>query len=544
MDKVHIVVQARVGSSRLPGKTLLPLAGYPVGVLAAARLGNKGRPVTVAIPDEPSDDVLAKTLQEHGQRVVRGSLNDVLQRFLDAIREVPDETLIVRCTADNVFPDGELIEELIASVIAEEVRYLCIASPESGVPYGVSAETFYAGDLRASAAVAKGPDREHVTPALRRLHGVRAYQPEERMDMSHLRCTIDLLEDYQRCLKVFANVSDPVGVSWKVLCSRLDRLEVVQSRPPQGSRSNRSLSALTFGTAQLGLPNYGRMNATGRPAAEAAANLIQRALAAGVRQFDCARAYGEAEERVGASLPTPLDEEAQVVTKLSPLDELSPDSTDKEITCAIEASVFRSCRALGVHQLPVLLLHRWAHYSAFRGEIWKTLLSLKREGVIARLGASVYSPKEATEALGEKEVEVIQLPCNILDWRWRDSAFQAVSASRDDVEIYVRSAFLQGVLLADSENWPTLPELDSTAWTTQLARWTEEFQRESIADLCIAFLRGLPWVDSIVVGMETEKQLDTNLDLFQRSPLSSAAVTKIENHPHKVTERLLNPQLW
>jgi spore coat polysaccharide biosynthesis protein SpsF (cytidylyltransferase family) len=79
MAMVRVVVQARVGSSRLAGKALLPIGGYPSALLAILRAANTGLQVMAAIPDSPSDDPLASALGHHDVGVVRGEHADVLQ---------------------------------------------------------------------------------------------------------------------------------------------------------------------------------------------------------------------------------------------------------------------------------------------------------------------------------------------------------------------------------------------------------------------------------------------------------------------------------
>src|SRR6267378_5723685 len=98
-----VVVQARMSSSRLPGKSLLPVGGHPVAVLCAKRAANKGHRVVVAISNDARDDPLARALDAAGVALVRGSLDDVLARFVEATRHLPKDALVVRLTADNVF---------------------------------------------------------------------------------------------------------------------------------------------------------------------------------------------------------------------------------------------------------------------------------------------------------------------------------------------------------------------------------------------------------------------------------------------------------
>ena len=110
--KYVVILQARTTSTRLPAKALLPIAGYPSVSLAALRAANAGGEVIVATSDDPSDDALAAEVQTHQMRVVRGSLHDLLARFHRATDSLSDSDIVVRLTADNVVPDGRLVQDL------------------------------------------------------------------------------------------------------------------------------------------------------------------------------------------------------------------------------------------------------------------------------------------------------------------------------------------------------------------------------------------------------------------------------------------------
>src|ERR1039458_4264562 len=119
-----------------------------------------------------------------------------------------------------------------------------------------------------------------------------------------------------------------------------------------------SSGPFTLGTAQLGLPNYGRANTTGRPERGAAIALVREAVERGIDCIDTARGYQFAEAVVGEALK-PFGDRVEVVTKLDPLEELPANAPPAQVRQAVDASVFRSCRELGRAALPMLLLHRW-----------------------------------------------------------------------------------------------------------------------------------------------------------------------------------------
>src|SRR5580704_8177435 len=110
--KATVILQARTTSTRLPGKSLLPIAGYPSAVLAVLRAANHGSRVLAATSDDASDDGLAQTFRDHNVEVFSGPLNDVLGRYYLATLELESDSVVIRLTGDNVLPEGAFVEEL------------------------------------------------------------------------------------------------------------------------------------------------------------------------------------------------------------------------------------------------------------------------------------------------------------------------------------------------------------------------------------------------------------------------------------------------
>jgi aryl-alcohol dehydrogenase-like predicted oxidoreductase len=293
---------------------------------------------------------------------------------------------------------------------------------------------------------------------------------------------------------------------------------------------------------QLGL-EYGAANRTGKPSRETALRLVRRAAESGVKTFDTARAYGDSEERIGEALA--VSKPVRTITKLSPLSDLSDRPSWHAVCAAVDASIEQSRFALQREKLDCVLLHRASHMTAFDGAAWARLLELRREGTISSLGVSIQSPSEALMALASQDVDHIQLPFNILDWRWREAGVIAAIRKRGDVTVHARSIFLQGLLAAnDPRSWPRIADVDAGELLKLIADCTEEFGRESSADLCLAYARGQDWIDGTVVGMETEAQLDANLRLSIKPPLSPEDCAWIEKMIPRVPERLLDPAQW
>ena len=572
-----VVVQSRLSSSRLPGKAALTLAGRPAVVLCAQRAGRAGQPVLVATSTEPEDDVVAAELAAWGIECYRGSLDDPLERFTHATAHLDDADVVVRLTADNVVPDADFVAEVVGAL--GDDGYVRVAT---GMPYGLSAEAFRVALLRQAHREARSQhDREHVTPWIRRATSDREHVPAAlaglgpEAPMRRVRCTMDNLEDYRVAHRALGSVEDPVAAPWSQLLGAWAAHGGCDPLPVTGSRPNAiGQGAWVLGTAQLGMA-YGVANTTGEPTPADAGRLLAAAGAAGVTHLDTARAYGLSEERIGASLRRGLSERVRVVTKVRPLDPPSdgvgvsagasgsPDGTGeageagetgetgtaaREAACpglALELSVEQSLRALGAARVDALLLHRWADFSRGDGVVAARLAALVERGVARVVGASLAAPEELLEALADQRVGYVQLPFNVLDRRWLAEPVQRALAARPDVIVTVRSVFLQGLLVGAADTrWPAGTGLDAAPVRDGLEAARRALGRSSVADLCLAYVRGHSFVTSVVLGAESEAQVADQADLMARAPLTSQEIETVHEHVPAGPAGLVDPSRW
>jgi spore coat polysaccharide biosynthesis protein SpsF len=303
-------------------------------------------------------------------------------------------------------------------------------------------------------------------------------------------------------------------------------------------------NSLTLGTAQLGIAGYGIANKVGRLQDDSVFELLDYAVRHGVYAIDCARAYGEAEARIGRNLERLALGDVRLITKLSPLALLPEDADDQAVIDAVDASVLRSCYELGLRTLPVLMLHRWEHHDSHQGRIWKRLIQLQGEGIIQELGASVYRPEEAAVALAEPLIRHLQVPVNLLDKRWVEQGIPAIARRRSDCTVYARSIYLQGLLVNDADFWPDVPGVDAAEICATLRTLVTEFSRKSLADLCMAYILGQDWIHSVVVGIETVEQLEQNCDLVRQTPLSLNQQKELASRIPNLPVALLDPSKW
>lgn len=545
--QVRVVIQARTSSSRLPGKSMLPIGGIPAAILAVLRARDPKWQVVLATSDERSDDPLVRAAKRFSIMHVRGPLEDVLGRFILATEGLDDDALVVRLTADNLFPDRDLVSEVVAECLRGRYVYLFTWSPALDVPYGLSVEVFRVAALREAAKQARSKsDREHVTPWIYRTYGRTLYRPRRLpVGYGRLRCTMDTLDDYLRMENVFAEVAEPISAHWLDLCHRLNE----QPGTPRYTVPVRTVGGafhgkLVLGTAQLGL-TYGITNRTGEPAEAEAEAIIKQAIAVGITHVDTARAYGRSEGRIGRALRKGVAPGMHVVTKLQPLEDVPDDASPSFVRSLVDASIFRSCRELGLTTLPTLLLHRAEERRRWHGAAWQRLKELRAEGVIGTLGLSAENPQQVLEVLADRDVQHIQLPFNILDWRWKEARIPAALARRPDVVVHGRSALLQG-LLANLE--PTLwsrvaPEHAQTILSS-LEQMRRFCGRESVLDMALAYVRGHPWVHGVVIGVERADQLHELARLFCKPALTEEQIEWVDRHRVRSPAWLLNPRLW
>jgi spore coat polysaccharide biosynthesis protein SpsF len=196
---VAVVLQARLDSSRLPGKALLKLGGRPLiyRVMEALRRIEAGAYI-LASPEDCAGD-FAPLAEEAGFLFCPGPKEDVLGRYCLAIRRYSIDR-VIRATGDNPFVFADAAAAIHAEALALGADYAAY----SGLPYGVGVESVSAEALlRAEREASSGPEREHVCPylcghpELFRLH--RPLAPRNWQGLS-IRLTVDTLEDYRRAL--------------------------------------------------------------------------------------------------------------------------------------------------------------------------------------------------------------------------------------------------------------------------------------------------------------------------------------------------------
>ena len=249
---------------------------------------------------------------------------------------------------------------------------------------------------------------------------------------------------------------------------------------------------LALGTAQFGLA-YGITNTAGQPTPAAVAEVLAAARAAGLTLLDTAAAYGNSEARLGE-----LAEEAagfQIITKIG----VGPPA---QVAQHLAESLARLRRA----RLYGVLFHA---FEPLRAEpaAWQALQAARAAGQVARIGVSLYHPHEADWLLAQGwKVDLVQVPYSVLDQRF--AAVLPQLAARG-VEVHVRSAFLQGLLLREPTALP--PFFQPLAPKLAQLRALAAAAQVPLPAALLLFAAYAPGVARAVIGVDSVANLRENL---------------------------------
>ena len=251
------ILQARMTSSRMPGKVLAPLQGQPMIVRQLERLQRATTldRIVVATSTDASDDPLVQALADArpligDMPVVRGPLDDVLGRFVLAMQEHPGD-VIVRLTADCPLASPAVIDAVVTEFLRSGADYASNTMKPT-YPDGLDVEVVRASVLADVAAEATDPpEREHVTLGVYRRHDrYRVENVAGPQDLSHLRWTVDTPDDHAFVTAVYDALypGNPEFELYDVLAWLEQHPE--RSRTVADSARNAALQGLDTGAMQ------------------------------------------------------------------------------------------------------------------------------------------------------------------------------------------------------------------------------------------------------------------------------------------------------
>ena len=282
------------------------------------------------------------------------------------------------------------------------------------------------------------------------------------------------------------------------------------------------VSKLVLGTAQFGM-NYGINNASGQVTSEEVNAILDVAGKAGVSFIDTAYGYGNSEEVLGGS-PSLHEHPFKVISKYA-----------KNALTPIE-QYQASLKRLNKKGLYAYMVHNFTTYSE-HPHIWEGFLNLKKEGLVERIGFSLYKPSELEYILEHNmEVDIIQVPFNILD-RQFEKWFPVLHER--GIEIHTRSAFLQGLFFKNIKTFE--------GNIVPLAKYVEKIQQYcsnneiQVQDLALDYVLSSQ-VDGVLIGVDSLLQLRKNIQSAKRQ-LTEQDLDFIRS-VDVVEKTLLSPVNW
>ena len=239
------IVQARVSSTRFPGKVLKKINGKTLIEILFARLqgSKKIDKAILATSTSQENDLLVKVVENLQIDVFRGSEHDVLSRFFHAAQEYSASD-VVRITGDCPIIDAELVDRVIEHYLESDVDYVSNNQPPT-YPDGLDTEVFSFAALKAAHEQASQEfDREHVTPFMRTGEQFRRMNYANNIDLSAGRWTVDDPEDFEVINNIVQHFSPNLDFSWQDV-HRLTQSHVRYFRPNQHTPRNEGASLVS-----------------------------------------------------------------------------------------------------------------------------------------------------------------------------------------------------------------------------------------------------------------------------------------------------------
>ncbi|MGI6153521.1 MAG: aldo/keto reductase [Christensenellaceae bacterium] len=286
---------------------------------------------------------------------------------------------------------------------------------------------------------------------------------------------------------------------------------------------------LCLGTVQFGM-DYG-IAKNGRPSRAEVMVLLEYAIEQGIRCFDTAAAYGEAEEVIGAFFKDQPRDAFEIITKIR------PDALDgvpvAEYTETIQTELARSVEKLGIGYVDGCLFHNAE--SVYDEHALGSLARLKETGLAQKTGVSIYMPGQFFIANESPHVDIVQLPYNLIDNRL-DGFLPAA-----EKEIHARSVFLQGLLLMEPANTPAhLPEARGVIEKIDACCKKHKVSRSV---LLMSYVKQNKHIDKIVFGVDTLSQLKEILSDYN-ADIDMEIIATLKEELPAASERLLVPSMW
>jgi len=292
--------------------------------------------------------------------------------------------------------------------------------------------------------------------------------------------------------------------------------------------SSNIFDKVVLGTANFGMP-YGLNNSNSALNIVNINDLLKYSQKNQINYLDTAEAYGSSQEvlgRVGV-------QNFKIITKVKPIKD---KSISKETINVIEQNLYQTLKKLKVKSVDTYLIHHSNDLEKKGSQLLYDFLIRKKEaGLINNIGVSAYSTEEVQSIVQRFNIDVVQMPFNIIDRRILDNNFIGY-LQKNNVDVHARSIFLQGLLLKRIEDLPK----KFIPWKKLFSYWHSWLNDNQISALtaCSSFALRDDRIEKVVFGVDNKNQLDeiiNSVDLNSLIPPSDLSISD---------EMLINPANW
>ena len=283
---------------------------------------------------------------------------------------------------------------------------------------------------------------------------------------------------------------------------------------------------LIVGTANFA-GGYGLTNSKKQFSNEQISEILSSAYLLGINRIDTAMAYGDVESTLGRFELARF----RCITKVSVVN-AEPGYFGAKLNSMVNNSLMRLC----TNQIYGLLLHLPSQLFRSEGkEIYDGLLKLKSEGKVNKIGCSVYEIDELELIINNYDIDIVQIPFNILDRRFDESGWINELSNRG-IEIHVRSVFLQGLLLMSPEERPFWIRGHDRA----LIEWHNYLQeaKGDPVEICMKYVLKNDAISGVVVGVDSAQQVANLVEICRNEDI------EINFSPSEADKYLVDPRLW
>lgn len=267
---------------------------------------------------------------------------------------------------------------------------------------------------------------------------------------------------------------------------------------------------LGIGTAQFGM-NYGVSNRDGKTPFNEVSKILKLAKENNINTLDTAHCYGNSEQILGKS----EIKEFKIITKVQYPNKFK-----------------QSLKNLSENSIDGLLFHN-ADILINNSRLWNDFEQFKQNDLVKKIGVSVYTPEQLDRILEKHSIDIVQLPINLLDQRFKDYLKELKSRN---IEIHIRSVFLQGLLLMD------INEINSyfTPIKPVLKDYFKILKNKNLTKIegALGFVKSINEVDCIILGINNHEQLITNINAFHKQVDIDYSNYKLDD------ENFINPAKW